>query len=100
MRGFGTLLVVPGGQSLNTGFQFALPESVLIREGASGQISYRLKVQKQPGTLAIPITIRVHLPERAGVQDVSLNAIRQDNHLLIETDLRTDVELTIVFSIP
>lgn len=100
VRGFGTLLVVPGGQSLNTGFQFALPESILTREGASGQISYHLKVQKQPGTLAIPITIRVHLPERASVQIVSLNAIRQDNHLLIETDLRTDVNLSIVFSIP
>jgi hypothetical protein len=100
VRGFGTLLVVPGGQSLNTAFRFALPDSVLTRSDASGQMNYHLKVQKQPGTLAIPITIRIHLPERASVQTISLEAIRQGNHLLIETDLRTDVLLELVFELP
>jgi hypothetical protein len=100
VRGFGTLLVVPGGQAWNTGFSFALPASVLAEAGAPGQLVYRLKVQKQPGTLAIPLTIRVHLPARASLISVSMEAIRQENNLLVETDLRRDVELELIFSLP
>jgi len=100
LRGFGTLLVVPGGQSWNTGFTFALPASVLAEAGAPGQLVYRLKVQKQPGTLAVPLTVRIHLPARATLISLSVEAVRQDKDLLIETDLRRDVEIELVFSLP
>ncbi len=98
--GFGTLLVVPGGQAWNTGFTFALPASALNDASVPGQLVYRLEVQKQPGTLANPLTVRVHLPNRAQLESVSLPAEVQDRHILIKTDLRTDVELEIVFSLP
>lgn len=100
VRGFGTLLVVPGGQSWNTGFEFALPPAVLARLAGSNEFVYRLRVQKQPGTRANPLTVRVHLPNRAQLESVSLPAEVQDRHILIKTDLRTDVELEIVFSLP
>lgn len=98
--GFGALLVVPGGRSLSTSFKFALPRTALSTQEGSSQLAYHLKVQKQPGTLAIPITIRIHLPTRAAVQSTSIEAVRQDQHLLIETDLRTDVELDVLFNVP
>ena len=100
VRGFGTLVVVPGGQSFNTGFKFGLPQTVLNPIDTSGQIRYTLKVQKQPGTLAIPITIRVHLPAHARLISVSMDAIRQNNNLLIESNLQKDLEMELVFSLP
>ncbi len=98
--GFGTLLVVPGGETWNTGFKFALPASVLDATGAPGALVYRLKVHKQPGTLAVPLTLRVHLPARAQLVSVSLEATVQGDNLLIQTDLRRDVELEVVFRLP
>lgn len=100
VKGFGTLLVVPGGQSLNTSFTFALPPSIMVKDGPAGQRMYRLKVQKQPGTLAIPITIRIHLPKSAVVKSISEEAVAQDNHLLINSTLQTDVDLELIFSLP
>ena len=100
VKGFGTLLVVPGGQTLQTGFSFALPARVLSQAGGSGRFSYRLNIQKQPGTLANPLTIRIHLPNRAKLESSSLKVVQQDNNLLIETNLRTDVELVVMFSLP
>jgi hypothetical protein len=100
IRGYGTLLVVPGGQTWNTGFEFSLPASVLTQGEESGDLVYRLKVGKQPGTLAIPITVRLHLPNRAALKSSSMQAIVQDNNLLFRTDLRTDLDLEIVFHLP
>jgi hypothetical protein len=97
VQAFGTLKVVPIGEALSTNFQFALPVEIL--KTASGHITYTLKVQKQPGTLAEPFTLRVHLPNSASVESVSSGSI-QDNNILYETDLRTDVEFTVVFSMP
>jgi hypothetical protein len=99
VQGFGTLLVVPGGQSLSTGFEFALPTSVISQAEGSDRFTYRLKVQKQPGRLADPLVIRIHLPNRSQVETVNLEALVQGDDLLIETDLRTDVYLEVVFHV-
>jgi hypothetical protein len=97
---YGTLLVVPGGGSLETGFDFSLPASVVLREEGSNRLTYRLKVQKQPGTIANPMTIRIHLPNLARVDSVNVDALVQDNNILVETNLRTDVYLELVFHVP
>ena len=102
IRGFGTLLEVPGGESLSTDFRFALPEGVLVSREASGgkELVYRLTVRKQPGTLAIPLVVRIHLPNGAVLISSSRQAVQQGNHLLIEADLRTDFQLELVFRQP
>ena len=98
--GFGTLLVIPGLKSLNTGFRFALPTSVISQEPGSRQRSYLLKIQKQPGTLATPLTVRIHLPNQA--QDIQTNpaASVDSNNILFETNLTTDVTLRVNFTLP
>ncbi len=98
--GFGTLLVIPGMKSLNTGFRFALPASVISQEPGSRQRSYFLKIQKQPGTLATPLTVRIHLPNQA--QDIQADpaASVDSNNVLLETDLTTDVTIRVNFSLP
>jgi len=100
VQGYGTMLVVPGAQSLNTTFEFALPPSVMTRENNSNLFKYRLKVQKQPGTIANPLVIRIHLPDHSQVETINQAAVVQGNNLLIETNLRTDVYVELVFSIP
>jgi hypothetical protein len=100
VQGFGTLLVVPGGRSLSTGFTFGLPVTVISTSDRPGELTYHLRVQKQPGKVADRLTIRIHLPNRAVVQSVSATALVQDQNLLIETDLRTDMELEVTFTVP
>jgi hypothetical protein len=100
VTGFGTLLVVPGQESLATSFDFALPERVVVSQSGSNLKQYSLKIQKQPGTLAVPVTLRVHLPEAGRLVSVSPQALVQENNLLIETDLRTDLQVELVFEAP
>jgi hypothetical protein len=99
-QAFGTLVVVPGGQTLDTRFEFALPPQVVTYIEGTKQYSYSLKFRKQPGTLAIPALIRVHLPPSAQLDSINLNAVVDGTSLMIETNLRTDVNLSVVFSLP
>jgi hypothetical protein len=100
LQGFGTLLVVPGGQTISTAFQFALPPEVVSREAGSGLISYRLKIGKQPGTLAVPLLLRVHLPAHAIIETIPPGASLQNNNLILETNLRQDLKIEVVFHLP
>ncbi len=99
VQAFGTLQVVPAGKSLSVSFQFALPSAVLGKQPGSDQMIYRLNVQKQPGTLAVLLTIRIHIPAGATLHSAPPDAIVQGNQILIETHLRQDVNLEIVFSL-
>jgi hypothetical protein len=98
VKAFGTLQVIPGGESLTTSFQFALPASIIQSE--AGQSIYHLLVQKQPGTQAIPVTIRVHLPNNASIKMAPVGAVIQNPNILYQTNLQTDIEFEIVFQAP
>jgi hypothetical protein len=98
VQAFGTLMVVPGGESVVTTFHFALPANIV--QSGIGQSIYHLLVQKQPGTLAEPITIRVHLPNNASIQSAPTGAIVQDQNIIYQTNLQTDVEFELRFNIP
>jgi len=100
VQGYGTLLVIPGSESIGTVFDFSLPASVLAREKGGNQLTYRLKVQKQPGTIANSLEIRVHLPNHSQVEFTNMEALIQGDDVLIKTNLRTDVYLELVFSVP
>ncbi len=98
VQAFGTLQVIPGGESLSVGFKFALPADILRVE--SGYTIYHLKVQKQPGTLGVPITIRVHLPRNAVIESTAPGAIVQDQNVFYQANLSKDVEFELIFSLP
>lgn len=85
---------------METGFQFALPPATLAWEEVSGQITYRLRVQKQPGTKAIPISIKVMLPDGAALLSMPTESVSLGTHLWMDTHLQTDVELEVVFTPP
>lgn len=99
VQAFGTLQVLLGGQSLSTSFKFALPADIIRVDPDSDRSVYHLKVQKQPGTLAVPITIRVHLPNNALIETIPVGSVIQDNNILYSTNLRTDIEFEVIFFI-
>ena len=98
-RTFGTLLVAPPGETLETGFQFALPAQVVTATDEN-QWSYQLRVQKQPGTLATPLAIQVYLPQNAQVVSATPEGATQDNVWQAELALDTGVEIKLTFHVP
>ena len=100
VEGWGTLVVVPGGQTLSTSFSFALPKNVLSVQPGLDEFRYHLKVQKQPGTLENPLTVRIHLPGHATLRSAPPGVSVQDHNLLLATNLQTDVEFEVVFTVP
>jgi hypothetical protein len=63
---FATLLLVGQAETLETRFEYALPKSILSTR--DGDTEYALLVQKQPGTEAIPLRVRILLPPGAEVK--------------------------------
>jgi hypothetical protein len=102
VQGFGTLMVVPGQKTQGVSFNFALPPARVLQPGpAAGQWTYQLKIQKQAGTRALPLSLRIHLPSSARLVSVSpASAQWLDQTLLLETTLKTDLLVTVIFTNP
>jgi hypothetical protein len=99
LQGFGTLLVVPMGQSLETDFQFNLPAGILTSDPNSHDLIYQLKVQKQAGTDGTSVTVRVHLSQGSQIKSVSPEGFtREGSNLLFNQKLTTDIMIRIEFT--
>ena len=98
--GYGLLKVVPGGESIQTDMRFTLPADVVTPPSGQGGWSYKLLVQKQPGTLAIPFTLTVRLPKGASILSMPTDAAFADGVVTLSSTLRLDQELEIIFTIP
>ena len=86
---FGAFFVIAGGESREMTFAYDLPPSVVQRNGT--QSRYRLSVQKQAGTHALPLQVRIRLPSgaRAVTSRPKPTSIDQDE-LIYELSLQTD----------
>jgi hypothetical protein len=72
---FGMLMVVPIGQTLQTNYSYQLPAMVVSnRVGSNSTFNYRLKIQKQPGTQAIPFTFHLILAPGMSVINTSVGS--------------------------
>ena len=89
---YGTLIVVSPGETLHTDFDLSLPQSVLEQDLQSLNWTYRLKVQKQPGTLAVPLTLRLLLPPGMQAIDSSHVFQKEEETWVLETDLRQGLD--------
>ena len=99
VQGFGTLLVLPGGDSLETSFRFQLlPQVIGTGEGSRTKV-YHLRVQKQAGTLAQVLTIRLHLPSGAKLLTSSPEAAMEADGLVFSIDFQEDVEIEITYRV-
>ncbi len=85
---FGQVFVLEYGQHLQTRFQYSLPDVVT----AKGSLrSYRLYLQKQPGTNALPVRVTVSLPQGARFlsADPQPSAVSSG---MVEFDLKLDTD--------
>jgi len=97
VQAYGTLLVVPMGETLQTSFQFSLPADIIQKGDRSNEQVYQLTIQKQPGIESVPVTLRIHLPKGAEIISSSKEGVFDANNLLFELELREDIDLEIVF---
>ena len=100
VNGYGTMMVIPEGQTLDTSFKFQLSSNVVGVDTSTNIRTYSLKIKKQPGVIEAITTIRIHLPANAKILGVSPNAQVDGQNIQIETDMRTDEYITVTFSQP
>jgi len=99
-QAFGTLLVVPKGQTLQTSYTYQLPATIVSSEPDGKSFKYSLKIQKQPGTLAIPLTLHLVLPPGMVIKNPppGLQQVQQGREeWIFQTNLNEDVVIEIGF---
>lgn len=93
----GTFMIVAPGETRETLFRYQLPRGVVVPD-EQGWL-YQLKVQKQAGTLAVPLTVRVVLPPSARLDSSSLPPTSSTSTVLMfDLPLDTDQTLDVRFS--
>jgi hypothetical protein len=100
VQSYGTLLLIPIGANLETDFQFALPSKVVQVSADNKTQVYTLHVQKQPGTLAIPISICVRLPAGGALVKATPGGNFDAGQWCMSGDLNTDFHVTLAFTVP
>jgi len=88
-------LLLQPAETLTTRFDYVLPPGALQIDGR--QVTYRLTVQKQPGTLAVPLRVRIALAGRAVIVRQSPGAVVSGATIEYELALDTDRVLELVF---
>jgi len=91
------LFVLPTGASQSTRLSYSLPAAVLdLSHG--GQAAYRLRVQKQAGTGALPLDLTVTYPAAWTLQSASAPAAASTpGQLQFSLVLATDLNFEIIF---
>jgi len=86
---FGRYVALPAGARAEARFVYDVPAVAGVASGGE----YKLLVQKQPGSAALPLAITVHPPEGAHVTSLWLNGRRLEGESpVVETDLSQDRE--------
>ena len=95
---FGRFFAVPSGESRRLSFSYVAPAVVRVESGVH---EYRLFVQKQPGTAAVPWRLRVVPPEGAWVLSVELDGeARHASDIDLSMDLGRDREVVVRYRLP
>jgi hypothetical protein len=94
---FGTFLLVRPSETIETRFEYALPQDIL--QIHDGQIEYSLTIQKQPGTKAVPLRARVLFPTGWTVKRSEPPPVSQTGSTLeYAFTLETDRTLSAIFA--
>jgi len=90
---FGRFFAVPSGEVRSLSFDYLAPAVVRIESGVH---EYRLSLQRQPGTAAVPWRLRVVPPEGARVLSVELDGeARHASAIDLSTDMGRDREVVV-----
>jgi hypothetical protein len=91
---------VPGSAEVTTDMHFGLSPTTTLHKNADGTFTYALTVKKQPGTLAVPIAVRIRLPSGASVVDQTPTGTAQGQDLVFAQTLQQDQQIRVVFRLP
>jgi len=93
---FGRFFSLPKGENRALFFSYVTP-AIVDFEGDSAE--YRLLIQKQPGTGAIPLRVRLSLPQGARLISIELDGeLLNGTGLDMHTDLSRDREIVLRYS--
>jgi hypothetical protein len=87
-----TFLVVPRGATRATHLRYRLPESTLTEDARGWH--YQLKLQKQAGTDAVPVTVQLQLPPGVSLVDAAPTPTTRDDDILTFS-MRLDIDQAI-----
>ena len=91
-----TSFVIAPGQQHQIGYAYVLPEETVVQDGLW---TYKLAVQKQAGTNAVPLEVEVRLPEGAKVESIVPRPTRvEDGKIRFKTNLKVDRWIEIVYA--
>ena len=96
---FGMFVLTPTRQSMTTEFEYALPADILTKNNEDNTLTYRLKVQKQPGMVAQPFTLTLSLPSGARIESASIPFTENDGAWTAQLELRRDLMIEVRFSV-
>jgi hypothetical protein len=89
---FQGILVVPTGEAREVYVHYSLPDTLLQATPIGGWL-YSLRLQKQPGTNAIPVEVIIHLPEGHQIGSDSTWQITEPGIARWSGRLWTDIDL-------
>jgi hypothetical protein len=88
---FGMMIITPTKQTTVTEFEFTLTGEVVQISESDGLRVYRLKVQKQPGTLGHPFTLNLTLPIGAQIESATIPFSENHGAWTAQLDLNKDL---------
>jgi hypothetical protein len=92
---FGRFFGLPKGAQREVAFRYVTPG---VAELGDRTARYRLFIQKQPGTGAVPLSLRFSLPENAKLVSIDLDGKRlEGSSLELQTDLSRDREIVLTY---
>ncbi|HEX5368044.1 MAG TPA: hypothetical protein VFY10_01375, partial [Dehalococcoidia bacterium] len=94
---FGRYFQVLPGKSSQLEVAYETPGVV---QASGEEHTYRLYIQKEAGTAAIPLSLTLALPAGAHLDSVLLDGERNPTGLTINTDLRTDRTIEVTYQLP
>ena len=95
---FGMMVITPTQQSTVTEFEYILPETIISQQPAGNGLLYRLKIQKQPGIAAYPLTISFKLPAGAQINNATIPLQENSGVWSANLELIKDVEIEVGFT--
>ncbi len=96
---FGMMVLTPTGQSTTTEFEYTLPSDVVTKDSQNNSWTYRLKVQKQPGTVAQAFTLTLRLPIGSRIENATVPFAENDGVWMAQLDLRHDLTIEVLFRV-
>jgi hypothetical protein len=95
---FGTFLIVPRGQRVDSRLSYTLPAPIVQPHG--DQLRYHLVWQKQPGAAAWPVVVTIVLPARASLLEAQPQPVATTaGSATFQFDLNTDREVQVTFKL-